>query len=170
MPVGLTNAVATFQRLVNTALHGLIDVVCVVYLDDIVFSEDLSKHAGDVRRVLERLVEHGLFIKAEKCEFSVSTTKFLGHTVSPEGISMDSEQVSAIMSFPPPTSHRELSRFIGLANAYRRYIKDFAQLARPLNALLRKSSTDDSIPFRPSPRRISSTSLCFRSSRRTTPF
>ena len=147
MPFGLTNAVATFQRLVNTALHGLIDVVCVVYLDDIiVFSEDSSKHAGHVRRVLERLVEHGLFIKAEKCEFSVSTTKFLGHTISPEGISMDSEQVSAIMSFPPPTSQRELSRFIGLANAYRRYIKDFAQLARPLNALLRKSSTSTT-PF-----------------------
>jgi len=97
MPFGLTNAVATFQRLVNTALHGLIDVVCVVYLDDIiVFSEDSSKHAGHVRQVLERLVEHGLFIKAEKCEFSVSTTKFLGHTISPQGISMDSEQVSAI--------------------------------------------------------------------------
>lgn len=147
MPFGLTNAVATFQRLINTALHGLTDVICVVYLDDIVvFSEDSSSHVKHVRQVLERLVEYGLYVKAEKCEFSVTTTKFLGHTISPEGISMDSEQVSAITTFPPPTSQRELSRFIGLANAYRRYINNFAQLAQPLNALLRKSSTSTT-PF-----------------------
>jgi len=75
MPFGLTNAVATFQRLVNSALHGLLDVICIAYLDDIVvYSDDLPAHVGHVRQVLKRLVEHCLFIKAEKSEFSVSST------------------------------------------------------------------------------------------------
>jgi len=147
MPFGLTNAGATFQRLVNIALHGLIDVICVVYLDDIiVFSTDPSQHNDHVRQVLERLIQHGLYIKAEKCEFSATSTKFLGHTVSPEGICMDLGQVSAVTSYPPPTNPKQLSRFIGLANSYRRYIKDFASLARPLNLLLRKS-TVPTTPF-----------------------
>jgi len=147
MPFGLTNAGATFQRLVNIALHGLIDVICVVYLDDIiVFSTDPSQHNDHVRQVLERLIQHGLHIKAEKCEFSATSTKFLGHTVSPEGICMDLGQVSAVTSYPPPTNPKQLSRFIGLANSYRRYIKDFASLARPLNLLLRKS-TVPTTPF-----------------------
>ena len=125
MPFGLTNAGATFQRLVNVALHGLIDVICVVYLDDIiVFSSSPKEHTGHVRQILQRLVEHGLYVKAEKCDFSVTSTKFLGHIISPTGISMDPEKISAIMSFPPPATQRQLARFIGLANAYRRFIKN----------------------------------------------
>ena len=147
MPFGLTNAPATFMRVINSALHGLLDVTCIVYLDDIIiFSPDPSTHVADVRRVLQRLVEHKLFVKAEKCEFSVTTTKFLGHTVSPDGVSMDPTQVSSLTSYPPPTLQKELSRFLGFANAYRRYIPRFASLSRPLNALLRKSTTH-STPF-----------------------
>ena len=135
------------MRVINSALHGLLDVVCIVYLDDIIiFSEDPATHAADVRCVLKRLIEHNLFVKAEKCEFNVSTTKFLGHTISPAGVSMDTGQVDAITSYPAPNSQKELSRFIGLANSYRRYIRDFASLARPLNALLRKT-TIPPVPF-----------------------
>ena len=140
MPFGLTNAGATFQRLVNIALHGLTDVICVVYLDDIViFSEDPTLHSDHVCQVLRRLVEHGLYVKAEKCEFSVTTTKFLGHTVSPEGISMDEDQTSAISNYPIPTSPKQLHSFLGLANAYRRYIDNYAAIALPMNALFRKN-------------------------------
>ncbi len=147
MPFGLTNAPATFMRVINAALHGLLDVICIVYLDDIIiFSPDPSTHVADVRRVLGRLIEHNLFVKAEKCEFSVLSTKFLGHTVSPEGVSMDNAQVSAITSYPPPSCQKELSRFLGFANAYRRYIPNFASLTLPLNSLLRKSAANTS-PF-----------------------
>ena len=146
MPFGLTNAPATFMRVINAALHGLLDVICIVYLDDIIiFSPDPSTHVADVRRVLGRLIEHNLFVKAEKCEFSVLSTKFLG-PVSPEGVSMDNAQVSAITSYPPPSCQKELSRFLGFANAYRRYIPNFASLTLPLNSLLRKSAANTS-PF-----------------------
>jgi len=97
MPFGLTNATATFQWLVNTALHGLLDVICVSYIDDInVFSENPKDHEGHVRQVLARLIEHGLYVKAEKCHFSTRETKFLGHTISADGIRMDAKKKSGV--------------------------------------------------------------------------
>ena len=92
-----------------------------------------------MRQVLERLIAHGLYVKVEKSKFNVRSTKFLGHTVSPDGITMDNKQVQAILDFPAPTSPKEMFRFLGLCNTYRRYINGHALLTAPLTALLRKS-------------------------------
>ena len=108
--IGLINAPATFMRVINASLHGLLNITCVVYLDDIMaFSPDPSTLTRDVRQVLSRLIDHHLFVKAEKCKFSVATTKFLGHVILPEGITMDPMQVSSLTSYPSPSSQKELS-------------------------------------------------------------
>ena len=86
---GLTNAPAAFQHFMNDVFRDLLDNTVLVYLDDIlIFSDTLSEHSEHVRKVLRRLVQHGLYAKAEKCEFSVTSTKFLGFVISDKGICM----------------------------------------------------------------------------------
>ena len=139
MPFGLTNAPGSFQRLMNTVLHDLLDVTCIVYLDDIiVFSDNMSDHVNHCRQVLERLVENHLYVKAEKCEFGVESTTFLGHVISTAGISMDPTRIRTILDWPAPTSLKQLFKFMGFANAYRRYISDYATVTAPLNRLTTK--------------------------------
>ena len=94
MPFGLTNASAVFQSLVNDVLRDIINISVFVYLDDIlIFSRKPKEHATHVRKVLQRLLENRLFVKAEKCEFSCTSTTFLGYVVSSGNISMDPEKV-----------------------------------------------------------------------------
>ncbi len=74
-----------------------------------------------VRRVLQRLLENGLFVKAEKCDFHAQSVPFLGYIVSAEGIRMDPEKVKAVVEWPSPDSRKALQRFLGFANFYRRF-------------------------------------------------
>ena len=90
MPFGLVNALATFQAYINQALIGLININCVVYLDNIlVFSNDPSKHWDDVRKVLKRLRKYQLFVNLKKCEFHTTKVEFLGFIISTNGVAMD---------------------------------------------------------------------------------
>ncbi|KAF7647357.1 hypothetical protein LDENG_00173640 [Lucifuga dentata] len=143
MPFGLTNAPAVFQSLVNDILRDFINKHVFVYLDDIlIFSSSLTEHRHHVRQVLQRLLENQLFVKAEKCEFHKSTVSFLGFIISEGNVRMDPEKVRAVIDWPIPTSRRELQRFLGFANFYRRFIRNFGTLAAPLTAL-----TSFSVPF-----------------------
>ncbi|XP_044717367.1 reverse transcriptase (RNA-dependent DNA polymerase) domain-containing protein [Hirsutella rhossiliensis] len=93
MPFGLVNAPASFQQYINDALEGLVDIICVVYLDDIlIFSEDPEQHEGHVKDVLQRLRKAGLYANLSKCEFSVKKVSFLGFVVDEEGIHMEEER------------------------------------------------------------------------------
>ena len=106
MPFGLTNAPATCQRCVNNTLREYLDVFCVCYLDDIlIYTKDgsLSEHRKQVRLILRKLTEAGLFVKPEKCEFETTKTTFLGFVISPDGIFMDTEKVSAVKDWEAPT-------------------------------------------------------------------
>jgi hypothetical protein len=97
MPFGLTNAPATFQGYINRALAGLLDITCVVYLDDIlIFSETLPELWRRTGEVLTRLREYKLYAKMEKCEFAVREVEFLGYIVTPQGVKMDPRRVAAI--------------------------------------------------------------------------
>jgi hypothetical protein len=141
MPFGLTNAPAVFQHFMNDVFRDLLDVKVLVYLDDIlVFSDDPAHHPDDVRTVLQRLIDHGLYAKAEKCEFSVDKTEFLGFIVSPDGVSMAPDKVEAITSWPAPTSMKLLQQFLGFANFYRRFIEGYSRIISPLTRLLKKDA------------------------------
>lgn len=118
LPLGLTNAPAVFQNLVNDVLRDMINKFVFVYLDDIlIFSKSQEDHVLHVRRVLKRLLENRLFVKAEKCEFSVSTTSFLGYIIAPDSIQMDPTKVKAVLDWPKPTDRKSLQRFLGFANS-----------------------------------------------------
>ena len=138
LPFGLCNAPATFQAYINQALIGLVDVTCVVYLDDIlIYSEDPSKHDDNVKEVLQRLVDNSLYANEKKCEFDTDTVEFLGFIVGPEGIKMDQERVKSIKEWPEPKSFRDIQVFLGFANFYRRFISKYSGITRPLTDMLK---------------------------------
>ena len=136
MSFGLTNAPAVFQGLVNDILWDMINRFVFVYLDDIlIFSKSPEEHTIHVRMVLQRLLENRLYIKAEKCEFSCSSTAFLGYIISKGSISMDPEKVRAVKEWPKPSDRKALQRFLGFANFYRRFIRNYSTIAAPLTHL-----------------------------------
>ena len=136
MPFGLTNAPAVFQALVNDVLRDMLNVSVFVYLDDIlIFSPDEVTHQKHVRQVLQSLLTNHLYVKAEKCEFHVSSVSFLGYIVGEGEFKMDPEKTSAVEKWPTPTSRKETQRFLGFANFYRRFIRNFSSVASPLHAL-----------------------------------
>lgn len=140
MPFGLTNAPATFQAYINKALAGYLDDFCVVYLDDIlIYSRSTEEHAEHLRLVLERLRRYALYANPKKCRFYTKEVEFLGFVVSDKGVSMDPERVSTIRDWPEPTTFREVQQFLGFANFYRRFIREYSRIARPLTALLKGS-------------------------------
>ncbi|KAI0993916.1 hypothetical protein K3495_g14268, partial [Podosphaera aphanis] len=139
MPFGLCNAPASFQHYINHQLFDILDKFCTAYLDDVlIYSNNIKEHRDHVRQVVSRLQEAGLQIDINKCEFETKRTKYLGLIITPEGIEMDKEKVKAITTWEPPSSVRELQRFLGFANFYRRFIKDFSKICRPLTELLQK--------------------------------
>ena len=138
MPFGLTNAPATFQSYINRALRGLVDDFCVVYLDDIlIFSRSQEEHDGHIAEVLQRLREHELYAQPGKCSFYQEEIEFLGFVINSKGVKMDPVRVNTIKEWKPPSTYRDLQVFLGFCNFYRRFIKDFSNIAQPLHNLLR---------------------------------
>uniref|UniRef100_A0A1A8MKZ8 Gypsy retrotransposon integrase-like protein 1 n=1 Tax=Nothobranchius pienaari TaxID=704102 RepID=A0A1A8MKZ8_9TELE len=136
MPFGLTNAPAVFQSLVNSVLGDFLNRFVTVYLDDIlIFSQNQEQHTQHVRAVLQRLLENRLYVKAEKCEFHVSTVKFLGFVIESGRLRADPEKVQAVTEWPTPTTRKQLQRFLGFSNFYRRFIRNYSQTAAPLTNL-----------------------------------
>ena len=143
MPFGLCNAPATFQRLMETVLTGLIRKVCVDYIDDIlVVGRTFDEHLENLRLVFERLRTAGLRIKPRKCHFGQKEVDYLGYTVSQDGLAPQSDKVAAVREFPIPVDLKSLRSFLGLASYYRRFIPQFSTVASPLHALTRKD-----VPF-----------------------
>nr|VZH96027.1 unnamed protein product [Spirometra erinaceieuropaei] len=140
MPFGLANAPSTFQRLMNQLLAQLIPTSCLVYMDDIiVLGKDFDSHLSNIRAVFSSLRQAGLTLKPAKCVFIKPRVKFLGHVVSAAGIETDDEKVTQIREWPTPSDVTEVRSFLGLASYYRRFIKDYAQIAGPLHKLTQKN-------------------------------
>jgi transposase InsO family protein len=143
MPFGLMNAPATFQRLMNKVLRGLLGKSVLVYIDDvIVYSRDLESHRTHLREVLDRLSQAGLRLKRSKCLFGHESVRFLGHVVGAAGVSTDEGKIEAVRDAKPPENRREVRSFINFAGYYRRFVEGFAKIARPLSAL-----TSEKAPF-----------------------
>ena len=141
MPFGLCNAPATFQRLMDLVLAGLQWSSCLVYLDDIIIvGRTFSEHLHNLQTVLTRLREAGLKLKPQKCNLCLPQVEFLGHIVSAGGISTDPRKTEKVRNWPTPTNRREVQQFLGLASYYRRFVQDFAKIAKPLHRLTEKTS------------------------------
>ncbi|KAL0152968.1 hypothetical protein M9458_051721 [Cirrhinus mrigala] len=126
MPYGLANAPAVFQSFINEILKEFINKFVIAYIDDIlIYSKTETEHVAHVRAVLSRLLETQLYVKAEKCEFH------------PPGVKMDSTKVQAVTDWPQPSTIKELQRFLGFANFYRRFIRNYSTIASPLTSLLK---------------------------------
>src|ERR1700687_4103243 len=144
MTFGLCNAPATFQTFMNTAFTDLIDGGhVIIYLDDIlIFAEDPDLLDNLTHTVLARLLQHDLYLKPEKCVFAQTTIEYLGIIISEGQIAMDPAKVTGITDWPTARMVKHIQAFLGFCNFYRRFIKDFSNIARPLFDLTRKD-----VPF-----------------------
>uniref|UniRef100_A0A669EDN0 Gypsy retrotransposon integrase-like protein 1 n=2 Tax=Oreochromis niloticus TaxID=8128 RepID=A0A669EDN0_ORENI len=136
MPQGITNAPSTFQRLMERCMGSLNLKEVLVFLDDIiVFSSTLEEHETRLLRVLQQLREHGLKLSPQKCSFFQSSVRYLGHIVSSKGVETDPEKVRALKTWPRPQTLSDLKSFLGFAGYYRRFVKDYSKIVKPLNDL-----------------------------------
>ena len=141
MPFGVVNGPATFQGYINSVLREYLDLFCIAYLDDIlIYLKDIKSHTHDVRKVLEHLLKHGLFIKLEKCVFGVSKISFLGFILRTEGVKMDSLRISTIKNWPLPKSFCDIQVILGFANFYCCFIQEFSKIVEELTPMLKSSS------------------------------
>nr|VZH91271.1 unnamed protein product [Spirometra erinaceieuropaei] len=135
MPFGLRNASQTFQRFVDRVLRGLPFVYA--YIDDLlVASSTTEEHMEHLATVFDCLQQFGVVLNPSKCVFGVPSLEFLGHLVNSHGIRPLPSKVAAIRDFPPPTSKRQLQRFLGMVNFYRRFLPNCADTILPLTSLL----------------------------------
>jgi len=137
---GMTNSPATFQAMMNEILKDMINERKVAaFVDDmLVGTETEEGYDKIVEEVLRRLEENDLYVKPEKCVWKVRKIGFLGVVIGPSRIEMEKEKMDGVLSWLEPRNVKDVRKFLGLANYYRRFIKDFARVARPMNVLTRK--------------------------------
>lgn len=140
MPMGLINSPATYQRMINFKLRGLIGKVCFIYVDDlIVFGSSPEEHIRNLYTVFDRLRETRLMLNPDKCTFLQRELEYLGHRITPEGIKPLERNAEKILNFPQPKNRKELERFIGMASYYRKFIQNFAKKTHNMNRLKSKN-------------------------------
>ncbi len=140
IPFGLTEAPATFLRLMDKVLDGLIGKNCLVYLDNvIIFGSSFEETLANLKLVMGRLCDHNLLCKARKCELFEKSIYFLGHVVSKEGIATDPAKVEKICNLFALKDKSGIRSILGLGNYYKRFIKSYCVITAPLEELLKKS-------------------------------
>jgi len=125
--------------MINEILRDLINEGKVaVFVDDVLVGIETEEGHDEIVEVLKRLKENDLYVKLEKCVWKVRRVGFLGVVIGPNGIEIEKEKVDGVLSWPTPKNIKDVRKFLGLANYYRRFIKDFTKVARPMNMLTRK--------------------------------
>jgi len=139
MPFGLKNAPPTFQRMMNEILAEWLDEFVVVYIDDImIYSKTFEEHLEHIEKILRKLKEVNLMLKLVKCKWGEQNIEFLGHVVGKDGLKPDPGKIEKIKNLKVPTTQKEVRSILGLCGYYRRFVKGFSKIAKPLNELLQK--------------------------------
>lgn len=139
MPMGICSAPEVFQRAMTSMIGHLDGVIC--HMDDVlVHAPSTVEHDSRLKSVLHALQESGLTLSPEKCEFSQSSVRFLGHIIDESGIHADPSKIAGIQNFPAPSNITELQRFLGMANQLAKFIPNLAVETAPLRSLLRKNT------------------------------
>ena len=137
MPYGLCNAPATFQHLMQNCLGELNLTYALIYLDDvIVYSKTEEEHLVRLHAMLERFMEHGMKLKPSKCNFFRMEISYLGQRVSAAGMEPGTNGLKGIGEIAPPATYTQVQKFLGTTGYFRRFIKGYARIAKPLNDLL----------------------------------
>jgi len=136
----MINSPTTFQAMMNEILKDLINEGKVAaFVDDVLVRIETEEgHDEIVKEILRRLEENDLYVKPEKCVWKVRKIGFLGVIIGPNRIEMEKEKVKGVLSWLEPKNIKDIRKFLGLTNYYRRFIKDFTRVARPMNMLTRK--------------------------------
>lgn len=138
LPFGLKNAPSIFQRALDDILREHIGKICFIYMDDIIiFAEDEDSHLKNISTIFETLEKANIKVQLDKCEFLKKEVEFLGFIISDSGIKTNPKRVEAIEKFPLPLTLKDLRSFLGLCNFYRRFIRDYAKISKPLTIYLR---------------------------------
>ena len=141
MPFGLANTLAAFMDLMNRVFKPYLDWFVVVFIDDILlYSRTLEKHTSRLREVLGVLRKNELYAKLSKCEFWLEKVAFFRHIVSKEGISIDPQKIKLVTQWPRPKNVTEVMSFLGLVGYYRKFVRDFSQIAAPFTNLSKKTT------------------------------
>ena len=139
MPFGLTNAPSTFQSLMNDVFRPYLRKFILVFFDDIlVYSRTLHDHVQHLEITFKILQQHTLLAKRSKCYFAQPKVEYLGHFISAEGVSTDPSKIEAVQNWPLPKNVSQLRGFLGLTGYYRRFIKGYGSICKPLTSLLKK--------------------------------
>jgi hypothetical protein len=127
MPIGLTNAPATFQNYINHVFTPYLDCFCTTYLNNtLIYSNKFEEHQQYVRLVLDTFAKAGLHLKPKKCDFHQQEVKYLGLIISTEGINMDPEKICPVQDWEPPSNLKDIHTFIGFANFYCHFIHNYS--------------------------------------------
>ncbi|XP_038715137.1 uncharacterized protein LOC120008853 [Tripterygium wilfordii] len=141
MPFGLCNAPSTFQYAMNTIFNKQLRKFVLVFFDDIlIYSKDWDEHMAHLRVVLEILSFHRFHIKPSKCAFAQMEVEYLGHMISHEGVKVDQRKIEAMSSWPERPNISALRGFLGLTGYYRKFVKDYGVIAKPLTDMLKKGA------------------------------